>query len=149
MRSFPKNPRLENPHLLLMARREERPCLLSVPGLCTAGYSLVACCACHGNGHEFNKGRNLKAHDFFSVWGCARCHNWLDSSYIASGQERHERFLFALARQIEQWAMIANGATRKPKDREAAEWALTHLIERGYAAFHPEKFAIPIPHASV
>ena len=141
---FPKNPRLENPHLLLMARREPRPCLLAVPGVCRAGFSLVSCCACHGNGSRFNKGGRMKAHDFFSVWGCDRCHTWLDESYSATGEERQGAFLSALVRQIEHWAMIACGASTNHKDRDAARWALDHLSALGYAKSDPDRYAIPI-----
>jgi hypothetical protein len=134
VKSYLKEPRLENPHLLLMARSELRPCLLQVPGVCThAPGAEVWCCACHGNAAEYNKGLGMKAHDFFSVWGCARAHNWLDSSYVASGEERQQAFREALPRQIVQWAKMLEPFACGAKDRKACEWALQHLFERGYA----------------
>lgn len=143
--AMPKEPRLENPHLLLMARNQPRPCLLRVPGLCLADGRVTSCCACHGNAGEWNKAGAMKAHDFFSVWGCARCHSWLDASYSASGEERDQAFRRALALQIVHWDVIASYPTGKRKDVEAAHWALQHLVERGYAIHSPHtgRFAIP------
>jgi hypothetical protein len=140
---IPKNPRLEKPHLLLMARAVPRPCLLRVPGVCASGLHDTSCCACHGNGHEWNKGARIKAHDFFSVWGCARCHNWLDSSHVADYCQRDDAFRVALSRQIVEWAKIAASSTAKPADRNAATWAIEHLITRGYAQTAPNIYATP------
>lgn len=145
MPSFLKDPRLENPHLLRMARCETRPCLLRVPDVCRAGASSVPCCACHGNSHEFGKGRGYKAHDFFSVWGCARCHRWLDESYSATGEERYMAFRTALVRQITAWAEIARAPTANPRDVDATRWALDHLVARGYAVRDVHLYASPIP----
>jgi hypothetical protein len=131
IRSFPKQPRLENPHLLLMAREVRRPCLIRSPQCCASGYA-VQCCACHGNSSRYGKGRGIKAHDFFSVWGCARCHTWLDESYTASGQERQQAFEAALDRQITEWVIIALDPSTSKKDYEAVSWAINNLTERGY-----------------
>lgn len=143
--AMPKEPRLENPHLLLMARNQPRPCLIIVPGLCVTLGRETSCCACHGNSHVWNKGGHQKAHDFFSVWGCARCHSWLDSSYSASGEERDQAFRRALALQIIHWDVIATNLTGNPKDVAAARWALEHLIDRGYAdlSVRAGQFATP------
>lgn len=143
MIAIPKQPRLEYPHLLEMARTSPRPCLLRVPGTCVSGIHDTACCACHGNGHEWNKGMRMKAHDFFSVWGCARCHHWLDTSYIASLEQRDDAFRVALSRQIVEWAKIVASPTAKPADRNAAMWAIDHLITRGYAKTDAGLFAVP------
>jgi hypothetical protein len=143
MRSYPKNPRQENPHLLLMARNEQRPCLIQAPGLCVSRGAAVWCCACHGNSSLFNKGGQFKAHDFFTVWGCARCHGWMDASYTASGYERQQAFLRALAHQVRCYAeMIEFGAESK-KNRAAARWALDGLIAEGYAVADPDHIAAP------
>lgn len=140
----PKQPRLENPHLLLMARRELRPCLLGIPGVCPTEHHrsiAVQCCACHGNSSIFNKGGHIKAHDFFTVWGCARCHTWLDESYTASGDERQKAFLAALELQIDEWVILALEPMTTQKDCDAVTWALEHLSERGYAKITPERIA--------
>lgn len=141
--SIAKKPRLENPHLLLMARNQPRECLLRIPTAHVRSLSGMECCACHGNGTEWNKGMGVKAHDFFTVWGCARCHSWLDSSYSAGGSERDQAFRRALRWQIVAWALIANSPGDDPKDTAAARWALDHLIERGYALSHPTLYATP------
>lgn len=129
----PKEPRLENPHLLLMARNVRRPCLLRVPGVCmAAGPDLpMWCCACHGNSSIYGKGGHIKAHDFFTVWGCATCHTWLDTTAKASGEDRQQAFAEALPRQIDQWAIIEAGPWSR-KDRDAARWALEQLSARGF-----------------
>lgn len=137
MRSFPKSPRKECPHLLLMARNYPRPCMLRV---CCDGH-VQPTVACHGNSHLWNKGGGLKAHDCYTVWGCARCHSWLDSSYSAEGEERAAVFLKALRRQIDAWRDIATDPLAKPKDRDAVQWALTHLIADGWAVPHHLTFA--------
>ncbi len=130
----PKEPRLENPYLLEMAREVPRPCLLSVPGVCIAGSITVpvACCACHGNSSIYGKGGHKKAHDFFSVWGCHACHTWLDTTAKASGDDRQAAFAIALDRQINEWLIISLEPATTQRDYDAVTWALHHLIERGY-----------------
>lgn len=132
---IPKEPRIEIPQLLLLARNQPRPCMLCVPRQCRlpGRHSEGQCFACHGNAPEFNKGGHIKAHDFFSVWGCSWCHDWLDSSYVASGHERYLAFREALDCQITEWAKIVGEITRRKADRDACTLALTHLTERGYA----------------
>lgn len=142
-RSYPKNPRQENPHLLLMARNEPRPCLIQAPGMCVSRGALVSCCACHGNSSLFNKAGAMKAHDFFTVWGCARCHNWLDSSYTASGYERQQAFMAALVRQVREYASMIEFRTEGAKNLKAARWALDGLIAEGYAVVDPDHVAKP------
>jgi hypothetical protein len=145
MLSRQKDPRIEIPRLLLLARNQKRPCLLGIPGMCrTPGYDTdTNCCACHGNSEEYGKGRGNKAHDFFSVWGCSWCHTWLDSSYSASGEDRARAFREALDRQIILWGTLVTNPSTRPKDRDPITLALDHLIDRGYAAPDPTYYALP------
>lgn len=129
MIAFPKHPRQENPHLRLMMRYPGQNCLLLVPRVCVDNGRT---CGCHGNSSSFNKGKGLKAHDFFMVRGCDRCHTWLDSSYSASGQERQEAFLTGLWRQIAEYRFLLEQSDLPAKDRAAVEWALQGLKEHGY-----------------
>lgn len=144
MTSYAKNPRVEIPRLLELARIAPRPCLLRVPKVCTSYGSDTSCCACHGNGFAYNKGGAMKAHDFFSVWGCARCHAWLDSSYSAEYDDKQEAFRVALYRQVVEWAKIVQNMNAKPADRNACTQALDELVTRGYARTDPVLYATPI-----
>lgn len=131
---LPKEPRIEIPHLMLMARRPGQICLLRVPGVCPyPGMQRDDCCGCHGNGFEYGKGLGIKAHDFFTVRGCARCHLWLDSSYRASYEERQDAFRAGFQRQITEWRYLLTCADTPAKDREAVALALEHLRAKGYA----------------
>lgn len=131
---LPKEPRIEIPHLMLMARRPGQICLLRVPGVCPyPGMQRDDCCGCHGNGFEYGKGLGIKAHDFFTVRGCARCHLWLDSSYRASYEERQDAFRAGFQRQITEWRYLLTCADTPAKDREAVALALEHLRVKGYA----------------
>lgn len=146
MIAYPKEPRIEIPRLLELARNQPRPCLLNIPGQCRIPGRRAEgqCVACHGNAPEFNKGRGIKAHDFFSVWGCAWCHTWLDESYSASGDERLQAFRWALAYQVSHWSQLLIQPTIRPKDSEPILEALAHLTVRGYALRQGRTF-IPIP----
>jgi hypothetical protein len=133
----PKDPRIEIPHLMLMARRPQQVCLLRIPGVCPGAMLRDDCCHAHLNGAAFNKGLGLKAHDFFGVRACARCHTWLDSSYSATQEQRQAAGLAGLQRQIAEWRFLLTkvGIAREPvKDREAVALALEHLKARGYVA---------------
>lgn len=147
--AYNKEPRIEIPRLLELARNQPRPCMLNVPGQCRlpGRRSQGGCVACHGNLAEFNKGRGVKAHDFFSVWGCPWCHTWLDESYVASGAEREETFRIALTHQIDQWGLLAADPLVRPKDRDPIRQALQELAARGYAQLEPHsriQYAFPI-----
>jgi hypothetical protein len=144
VKSYLKEPRLENPNLLLLARNQLRPCLLQVPGICThRPGAYVQCCACHGNSSIYGKGSRIKAHDFFSVWGCARGHTWLDESYTASGAERQQAFRYALVRQIAEWSKLLEDPLTGPKDRASCLWALEHLAQRGYSMCNTAGVFVP------
>lgn len=111
-----------NPHLLAMARG--RPCLLRTR-MCN--YDTSTTVAAHSNLLVHGKGRGRKADDCYSVWACARCHNWLDSSYDASFAEKEAAFKLALLAQVDEWRSIASSPTASPKDKAAATWALERL----------------------
>lgn len=113
---FPKSPRQENKALLAMAR--DQLCLLRV-GPCSPTDTTVAC---HSNWSEHGKGGHIKAHDFWTVWGCARCHSALDGSYAMDKDAKKAAFMAAHERQIVAWKQIAE--TGSPKDKKTALWAL-------------------------
>jgi hypothetical protein len=111
-----------NPHLLSMARG--RPCLLRTR---VCSYDNSTTVAAHSNLLAHGKGRGRKADDCYSVWACARCHAWLDSSYDAEFEEKESAFMRALVAQADEWKAIAGSASASPKDRTAAMWAVQRL----------------------
>ncbi|MCZ2496419.1 DUF1364 family protein [Xylophilus sp. Kf1] len=123
LRAQPKTVARRNPHLLAMARG--RACLLQVPGICNGDRETTV--ACHSNLTEHEKGGHRKADDCYSVWGCARCHTWLDSSYAATGAEREAAFMAAHLRQVNVWRLLVALQTIPEADRRAAQWALDNL----------------------
>lgn len=112
-------------HALLSLAMGNR-CLLRVPGVCCGDDSTVV--ACHSNLGRHGKGRGLKAHDCFTVWGCHTCHAWLDQGK-SSAQEREDAFEVAHKRQVEEWAWIAANPCARPRYAEAARRALQALNE--------------------
>lgn len=111
-----------NAYLLSMARG--RPCLLRTR-VCNFDNSTTV--AAHSNLLAHGKGRGRKADDCYTVWACARCHTWLDSSYDAEFAEKEEAFMRALLAQADEWKAIAGSTASSPKDRAAAQWALQRL----------------------
>lgn len=111
-----------NAHLLSMARG--RPCLLRTT---VCSYDNSTTVAAHSNLLVHGKGRGRKADDCYSVWACARCHAWLDSSYDAEFEQKEAAFMSALVAQVDEWKAIADSAAASPKDRAAAQWALQRL----------------------
>lgn len=111
-----------NDHLLSMARG--RPCLLRTR-LCNFDANTTV--AAHSNLLAHGKGRGRKADDCYTVWACARCHTWLDSSYDADFSEKEAAFMSGLVAQVDEWKAIADSAASSPKDRAAAKWALQRL----------------------
>lgn len=111
-----------NRALLDMAKG--RPCLLALERF--APHDASTTVACHSNWGAHGKGTALKAHDFFSVWGCASCHDWLDRG---AGPGIHKRYAFdsAMRKQIVEWKRISNDPKEPPKLRLAARWALDGL----------------------
>jgi Protein of unknown function (DUF1364) len=111
MSSRPKQPRERNPALLELAR--DKDCLLRVVQ-CRPGTTVAA----HSNWAMHGKAKAMKAHDYYTVWACSSCHNWLDSSYSATLEEKKAAFLAAHERQIEAW---------KQDGSKPALWALERL----------------------
>lgn len=111
-----------NAHLLAMARG--MPCLLRTRQ-CNGDRSTTV--AAHSNLLIHGKGRGRKAEDCYSVWACARCHTWLDSSYDATLDDKEIAFLVAHLEQVEIWKAIVASPKASPKDRAAAKWALDTL----------------------
>ena len=126
----PKEPRIEIPRLLALARG--RPCLLRCCSTCDGGGATTV--ACHSNLGKHGKALAMKAHDPYTVWGCARCHDALDSSRRADAIERQAWFLIGLNRQIVAWRHMLKDDKTDPLDRAAIKAALTFLNERGDVA---------------
>ena len=122
-RGFQKTEYYRDKDLLKLAQGE--PCLLEVAKNCLGGEGSTTV-ACHSNLLSHGKGRSIKAEDHYSVWGCSRCHTWLDSSY-AEYEEKNLAFQEAYKRQLHAWLDLADNITIKPWRREAARRVLTHL----------------------
>lgn len=118
----PKSVAQRNAHLRDMARG--MPCLLRVPGVCTQDRATVVCC--HSNLSIHGKAGARKADDFFSVWGCAACHSWLDRGPAPRAQKASV-FMAAHLAQVLEWRAIAFDSRSQARDRAAALWALERL----------------------
>jgi hypothetical protein len=114
-------------NLLDLAR--DQNCLLRIPNICRSDSSTVV--AAHGNSARFGKGGAMKAHDCYSVWACARCHNWLDTSMTATRAQREAAFEQAFRRQVIAWKAIAENICLKPATVRAAREALAELKKMG------------------
>ncbi|WOB06522.1 nuclease domain-containing protein [Piscinibacter gummiphilus] len=121
VRPVPKQPREENPRYRAMAAG--KPCLLRVPGVCNGDWSTTV--LAHSNSLSDNKGKGMKAHDHAGVWACFGCHFWLDQDKTPTREERRERFSAAMVEMRRQIEVIA--ASGRPRDREAAQWALARM----------------------
>lgn len=120
---YPKTPRKENPALLKMAHG--KPCLLRVR--CDGSPSETTVAA-HSNSQKHGKGMGRKADDCYTVWACARCHTWLDSSYNATQEERQAAFEAAHKRQVKAWNdMVFDIGGKDYMDGRVARWALDQL----------------------
>ena len=117
--AMPKTQPLRNPALLAMARG--RVCLLLAPGVFTHYSDTVV--ACHSNLSRHGKAGRRKADDHYSIFGCGKCHAWLDTGK-SSAEEKERVFMAALARQIEAWKAITQNMLEEQKTRDAAQWAL-------------------------
>jgi len=123
-RGFGKHEYYRDEKLLELAKGE--PCLLQATPNCLGGEGSTTV-ACHSNLLIHGKGRGIKADDHHSVWGCSRCHTWLDSSYDADYDTKNLVFQEAYKRQLHAWLDLADNMTIKPWRREAARRVLTHL----------------------
>ena len=98
---------------------------MRVPGVCNDDRETTV--AAHSNLHEHGKAGARKADDQYSVWACARCHSWLDSSYSATLEEKRAAFELAHVRQQHAWTKIAADPARSERERAAAQWALERV----------------------
>lgn len=121
VRAVPKQPADENPRVLLLAR--DKPCLLRWQRECL-GVDGSTTVACHENRLSAQKGMGYKAHDWRSVWGCRVCHWEFDHPQSATYDVLDAVFAAAWARQLVEWAKIAQNPAQRPSARAAAAWAL-------------------------
>jgi hypothetical protein len=70
----------------LMALCKGQPCYLLVPGLRCAPVDTVV--ACHSNQYAHGKGKGVKAHNLFTVPGCATCHREIDQGARLTREEK-------------------------------------------------------------
>jgi hypothetical protein len=124
MKTYQKTTAKRNPALLKMA--QGKPCLLQVR--CDGSPSDTTVAA-HSNSQKHGKGMGRKADDQYTVWACARCHTWLDSSYSATGEERQAAFEAGHKRQVKEWQKMLNVpmSCMVTSERNAAQWALEQL----------------------
>ena len=121
--ALPKTVKQENRTLLNMAKGQR--CLLQVPGVCRPDPATTV--ACHSNQSAHGKAGARKADDQWSVWGCVRCHSWLDQG-PAPAAEKIERFSAAHRWMVSIWQDIVAGVLpATPKERRAAAWALARI----------------------
>ena len=118
---FPKNPRQENRALLDLARG--KPCLLRIVPCAHPDTTVAA----HSNWMAHGKGKGMKAHDFYTVWACARCHDALDSSQRLTADEKRSAFEHGHIRQVQLWQDMIDLKLGNPKEIKAAKWALDEL----------------------
>lgn len=117
-----KEPAHRNRTLLDMA--QDRPCLLRIPGECVGGGETTV--ACHSNKSAHGKGMARKAHDEYTVWGCAQCHRWLDQGSWPAHAKDYV-FMRAHADQVLEWRRISTDTREPARFRIAARWALDTL----------------------
>lgn len=110
----------------LLDLAERQRCLLQVPGVCCGDEATVV--ACHSNQGAHGKGKGIKAHDCYTVWGCHSCHVWLDQG-PAPQDAKEQAFSDALDRQIIEWRDIAMNPAARPRNIVAARRALQALLK--------------------
>jgi hypothetical protein len=112
-----------DPDLLRLAQGQR--CLLNIHPYCDddEGSTTVAC---HSNELIHGKGKGIKADDCMSVWGCYKCHTWLDQGDM-SKQKKAKIFDEAWYKQVGEWHKIADNPLLKPWRKEAAERVLKHI----------------------
>ena len=112
-----------DPDLLRLAQGEA--CLLQAHPYCDGdlGESTVAC---HSNELIHGKGKGLKADDCMSVWGCHKCHSWLDQGPM-NKKQKAKIFDEAWYRQVIEWNKIADNPLIKPWRKEAAARVIKHI----------------------
>jgi Protein of unknown function (DUF1364) len=117
-----KTPYYRSKPLLALARG--KPCLLQAVAGCR-GADGTTTVAAHSNQSKHGKGAHIKAHDTYTVWACAVCHTWLDSSYSATQEEKFEAFDEACYRQLREWIDLAEGGCKI--STKAVDWRLDNV----------------------
>ncbi len=117
---FPKTRREESANYRALAR--DKDCQLLIPGVCSFDRSTVV--LAHSNWHD--KGAARKASDFYGVWACHSCHSWLDQGKALEAQKK-AAFAHAMKRMERELEKIVANIMAKPRDREAAWWALERM----------------------
>jgi len=109
----------------LLRLAQGQRCLLNIHPYCDddEGSTTVAC---HSNELIHGKGKGLKADDCMSVWGCYKCHTWLDQGPM-SKTEKKKMFDKAWFKQVHEWWLIADNIALKPWKVEAALRVLNHI----------------------
>jgi hypothetical protein len=117
-----KTPYYRSKPLLAIARG--KPCLLTAVAGCrgTDGTTTVAA---HSNQAKHGKGGHIKANDTYTVWACAVCHTWLDSSYDATQEQKVAAFDEAHYRQLREWIDLAEAGCKTSV--KAVDWLLERL----------------------
>ena len=122
-RAAPKSPPGRSQAYRDLARG--KPCMLQIPYVCNRDPETTV--LAHSNSQSHGKGMGLKADDAIgSVWACYACHCWVDQGDASAAvkelawRRANERMQVALEE-------IAASATAKPRDREAARWALDRI----------------------
>ena len=72
-----------------------KPCQFQIEEVCDNQNTVW----CHGNKQRFNKGRSIKAHDYFGAVGCQKCHFWYDEG-SAGSDAKEWAFIRAFERTV-------------------------------------------------
>lgn len=86
-----------------------QPCYLLVPGVLV--HQLATVVPCHSNQSVHGKGTGIKAHDEFTVPGCADCHREIDQGNRFTREEKFEMWDRAYAR----WKPVRDQLLAKKK----------------------------------
>lgn len=121
-RPAPKNPPGRSQSYRDLARG--KPCMLQIPHVCCRDPETTV--LAHSNSQADGKGMGLKACDSSGVWACFTCHSWIDQG-DAPAAVKGAAWSAAAERMQAALEEVAASATAKPRDREAARWALDRI----------------------
>lgn len=122
-RSAPKNPPGRNAAYRELARG--KPCMLQIPFVCNRDPETTV--LAHSNSQANGKGMGLKADDAIgAVWACYACHSWADQGGM-SAVAKDLAWRRATQRMEAELEALAGSPAAKPRDREAAQWALDRI----------------------
>lgn len=119
---IPKRPPGRNAAFRELARG--KPCMLQIPYVCSRDPETTV--LAHSNSQADGKGMGMKSCDSSGVWACYACHSWLDQGGMAAVVKG---LAWRRARERMQGALedLVDSPTTKPRDREAAQWALERI----------------------